>query len=158
VKRKILSLLLLLSLVFPAVSFAVDASAVLGTVQRFKDPEGRYYRTIIPITFTANSGTATMATYTLSPSTHNIQGWYLYKVQTDPGSTGPSNGLWDLDITDAKGEVVSRNLADDRSSTLTQTVYFVSGYPQIEDSWSVTIGDNAVNSGVAVVYLTFVSN
>ena len=157
-KRKILSLLLLLSLVFPVVSFAVDASATLGTVQRFKDPTGVFYRTIIPITFTANSGTAAMATYTLNPATHNIQGWYLYKVETDPGSTGPTNGAWDLDITDTRSFVVSRNLVDDRSSTATQEVIFTSGYPMIENSWSITIGDNAVNSAVVVVYLTFIAN
>lgn len=138
-------------------AFAVTETAVLGNVEKITI-HGNIQRVVIPITFTANSGTAAEATYTLNPVTHGIKGWYLYKVQTDPGTTGPTNGAWDLDITDAKSEVVSRNLVDDRSSTVTQTVYFTSGYPQILDTWSITIGDNAVNSAAVVVYLTFVAN
>jgi hypothetical protein len=158
VKRKILAWLLFLSLVFPAVSFAVDASATLGTIERFKNADGKYVMAVVPITFTANSGTAAEATYSLVPASHNISGWYLLDVYTDPGSTGPSNGLWDLDITNAAGFLVSQNLIDDRSSTATQRVAGVSlGYPSIWSTWSITIGDNAVNSAVAIVYLIFVA-
>lgn len=160
-KRKILAWLLFLSLVFPAVSFAVDASATLGTVERFKNISGQYNRVVIPIVFTANSGTAAMATYTLDPSDHNISGWYLWRIVSDPGSTGPSNGAWDLDISDAQSLLVSRNLHDDKSSTLTQETIFSSQtypllFPMIVNTWSITIGDNSVNSAVVTIYLTFV--
>ena len=119
--------------------------------------EGSIKRVVLPLTMTADSS-ASFAAYTLNPSTYGIEGWYLYKVETDPGSTGPTNGAWDLDITDANGFVVSRNLVDDRSSTATQEVIFSSGYPIILGSWIVSVGDNAVNSASVVIYFTFVSN
>lgn len=121
-------------------------------------------RVIITLTCTADASAATYPTYTITPSAYpgagknGILGWYLYKVETDPGGTGPTNGAWDLDITDARGFVVTRNLVDDRSSTATQQTIFTSGFPVIEDAWSVSIADNAVNSAVVVVRLTFTAN
>lgn len=154
-KRSISTVLGLLILLSPLFVFAA-ATAVIGTVEKVVI-DGKVQRIVIPITFTAHTD-ASETTFSLNPDTYKIKGWYLYKVQTDPGATGPTNGAWDFDITDAKGEVLSRNLVDDRSSTATQTVYFTSGYPQILDTWTLSIGDNAVNSAVVVVYLTFVMN
>jgi hypothetical protein len=152
---------LLISL--PLSAYALG-TATLGNVEKvFVD--GKAQRVIIPITFTAD-GAALEATYTLNPDTVvpgglSIKGWYLLLVETDPGGTGPTNGAWDLDITNANGFLVSQNLIDDRSSTATQqvkgsTIGYATG--MITNSWSITIGDNAVNNAVAVVYLTFVSN
>lgn len=156
--KRLLSLILLaifMQVCFIPSSYAVDATATLGTVLRYKDIEGRNNRTVIPITFTANSGTAAMATYSLVPATHNIQGWYLWKVIVDPGTTGPTNGAYDVTITDANSYVVSRNKLDNLSSTTTAEVFILD---LILDTWSITITDNAVNSGQAVVKLIFVDN
>jgi hypothetical protein len=157
-KRLLLVLALCLSLLIPTLSFAA-ATAVVGTVEK-ASVNNRFQRVRIPITFTAHTD-ATTTTATINPSTTagiSIKGWYLYSIETDPGSPGPTNGAWDLDVTDAKGYVVTRNLVDDRSSSATQTVVFNTGYPMILDNWTVSIGDNAVNSAIVVVYLTFVEN
>ena len=154
-KRSIISILAGLLILLPLTVFATGTATVGAPIK--VNVQGQTQRIVIPVTFTADSS-ATEATVTLNPTTYGITGWYLYQVQTVPGTPGPTNGAWDLDITDARSEVISRNLIDDRSSTLPQTVFFNSGYPMIVNTWTLSIGDNAVNSAVVVVYLTFVSN
>lgn len=154
--KKILSFASLLFLFLVAIAFAAGTTT-LGTTESIKDISGRYNRRVIPITFTAD-GAASFANYTFNPATHNVKGWYLYSIKTDPGSTGPTNGAWDLDITDAQGLLVSRNLIDDRSSTATQEVIFTSGYPMATSTWTISIGDNAVNNASVTIYLTFTDN
>jgi len=118
---------------------------------------GTRQRVVIPITCTAVA--AAFGTLTINPTTYGIEGWYLWLVETDPGTTGPTNGAWDLDITSAHGFVESQALIDDRSSTLTQQVKGATlGSPQFLNSWTISIGDNAVNNAVVVVYLTFTAN
>jgi hypothetical protein len=155
VKKKAFALLLLLSLLLPTLSFAAGQATTIGTINRFSRPDGYNFVTIIPITFVADNGTAAFATTTINPTTYKIEGWYLYKVKTDPGATGPSNGAWDLDITDAEGYLISQNLVDNRSSTTTQEVKFTSGFPTIDSTWTLSIADNVVNSASVVVYLHF---
>lgn len=146
----------ILGLLFPSVVFAAGASTT-AAVTRFEiDDVNR--RTVVAVTFTADDGTAAVTSLTLNPYAANIEGWYLESVQTDPGATGPTNGAWDVDLTDAYGYVVTRTLVDDRSSTATQKVYFASSAPQIQGNWTFSVGDNAVLSATAVVYLTFVDS
>jgi len=155
--KRSLTLILAGLLIFAPLCAFAAGTAALGAPERIQI-DGRVQQVIIPITFTAD-GAAAEATYTLNPDTFRIKGWYLLDVRTDPGTTGPTNGAWDLDITDANGWLVSQNLIDDRSSTATQRV--TGGalkYPTIWNNWSITIGDNAVNNAVATVYLIFRSN
>lgn len=120
---------------------------------------GQRQRLVLPITCTADALNATYPTLAIDPATYGIKGWYLWLVETDPGTTGPTNGAWDLDITNAHGFLESQNLIDDRSSTATQQVRGVTlGYPQILNTWTLSLADNAVNSAVVVVYFTFTAN
>jgi hypothetical protein len=160
-KRSIL-LLVLLMLFWPLSAFATGVTSQ-SHYPLIKVSEV-YQRCVVVLVFTAD-GSASFASSTIAPSSftdidpvNGIKGWYLYKVETVPGATGPTNGAWDLDITDANSYVVTRTLVDDRSSTATQEVILSSGYPMILDTWTVSIGDNAVNSAVVTVYLTFVAN
>jgi len=166
--KRLLILPLLICLLFAGANLAhATAGSAVLTSNTPISIDNRIQRVIVAITFTADSGTAAIPSYTLSPtaaaylayqSTYGIKGWYLYKVETDPGSPGPTNAAWDLDITDALGFLVSRNLLDNLSSTATQETIFTSGFPMIENTWTISIGDNAVNSATVVVYLTFVAN
>jgi hypothetical protein len=159
-KRKLFVSTILASLLCITQVFA--GTAVRGTPEYYST-SGQIDKVMIPIVFTAITD-ATIPSYTLNPttytnihSTNGLKGFYLYKVKTVPGSTGPSNGAWDLDITEANGFQVSRNSFDDRSSTTTQET-LPSVYPIIENTWTVSIGDNVVNAASVTVYLTFVAN
>lgn len=154
--KRFLSLIIAGLLILLPLTVYAAATATVGAVERIVK-DGSTFDIVIPVTFTAHTD-AGETTYSLNPDTYKIKGWYLYSVQTKPGTPGPTNGAWDFDITDARSEVVSRNLVDDRSSTATQTVYFTSGFPKIMGTWTLSIGDNAVNSAVVTVYLTFVKN
>ena len=163
--KKFLSSLFILTLLcfscLPCWAF-VAGTALYGST------EGRVNRIRIPLTATATGGTPNFTSYALSPTAYtNIQlkygitGWYLYEVEIDPGTTGPTNGAWDLDITDANGYVISTTSLDNLSSTATDIYRWAessTGYPQIWGTWTISIGDNAVNDASVTVYLTFVSN
>lgn len=150
--------LLLLALLIPALAFAAGQVTTPGTPV-ISHVSGQADRVRIPITFTADDGTAAITSYVLQPDVYGIMGYYLYSVEVNPGATGPTNGAWDLDITDADGFVVSRNAIDDQSSTATNIIIMGPyGFPNIETDWTISIGDNAVNSANVVVYLTFTSN
>ena len=155
--KRFLMILIGVFLLCPALSYAVGT--VTGPVVT-KATVGQTQRITLAYTFTADAGAA-MASATLNPETYKIAGWYLYEVEVDPGSTGPTNGAWDFDITDARSYVVSEARIDDKSSTATSIYRFASsstGYPMIRGTWTLSIGDNAVNNASVTVYLTFVSN
>jgi hypothetical protein len=162
-KRKLFVSIILVSLLCVA---SVFAATTRGTPEYYTTSDtGKINKVVIPITFVTAAGTATFTSYTLDPtlytnihSTNGLKGFYLYKVKTNPGSTGPTNGAWDLDITEADGFQVSRNAFDDRSSTATQETPPTILFPIIENTWTISIGDNAVNDATVVVYLTFVAN
>lgn len=102
-------------------------------------------------TFTASADNATIPT--LTPSATDLKymkGFYLYAIETNPGSTGPTNGAWDVVVTDAQGLATT---VSDRSSTATQISYAPgSGYYPFEGkAVTIDITDNAVNSASAVV-------
>ncbi len=141
--------------VLPCMVFA--AGTVTGPVIKRVQVDGRVQRVTLTYTFTAD-GEAAMASTTLDPATYGITGWYLYKIKTTPGTPGATNGAWDFDATDVDSFVQTRNLIDDRSSTASQEIIFNSGYPMILSTWTLSIGDNAVNNAVETIELTFTLN
>ncbi len=161
--KKILSLLLLAFFLCTTTAWA--ATFIRGTV-KYGSTEGKLNRIRIPLTATTTAGTATFTTYVLDPASFTnvhsltgITGWYPYSIEINPASTGPTNGAWDLDITDAEGSLISQNHMDDLSSSATTIYYFGSHiYPQIWDSWTFSVGDNATNDAGFTAYVVFVSN
>ena len=159
-KRKILGLLLLLSLFLPAISFAVPGTMVQSTPTRYKDVNGKYNKLTMTVTCTADSGTAAFVTTggaVLTPATLNISGWYLESVETNPGTIGPTN-LYDITILNSNGYDVAGALLTNRSISNTEKVYLAGvGQPIFHDTWTITITNNLVNSAVVVLTLTYVA-
>ena len=148
---------------WPCLSFGAGASTVLTSHTKYWVPAenngAQQGRMVLKITATADDGTGAFNTIALDPGGLGILGWYILEVDIKPGSTGPTNGAWDLDVTDANAWLVSQNLMDNLASSGTQ--HFKGGafgYPMIKNTWTLSIGDNVVNSAVAVIYLTFASN
>lgn len=157
-KKFLLAILLLLAMAGSV--WAAGASTTMSHTAYSVNDE--FKRCVVTLTFTADDTTAAFTSYVLAPTAltkvhanFGIQGWYLWKVRVNPGSTGPTNGAWDLDITNTSGYLVSRNLLDDQSATVTNEATIVAPF---DETWTVSIADNAVNSATVVVKLIFLSD
>ena len=117
---------------------------------------------VITLSFVANTATAAIPTYTFTSSDKGfVEGMFLYAVEADPGSTGPTNGAWDINVNDAGGLNVLGGAADDLSATVTKMVIpkidgtNYGSVPVDGTAMTVTIDDNAVNSAAATIKLYF---
>lgn len=154
--RFILYVILGLFLVCP--SFSLAAGTVTATDTRRISVSGTIQRTVVTLTCTADASAATFPSFTLNPATYGITGWYLYSVETNPGTTAPTDD-YDIAITDADGFDVAGGLLANRDTANTEKVYLGSvGYPVIDGSWTLAITGNSINSAVIVIRLTFTAN
>lgn len=102
-------------------------------------------------TFTADADNASVPALSISATDlAYMKKYFIYSIETDPGTTGPTNGAWDVVITDTLSYPVTvSNLS---SSTSSKTYAPGGGYFPIDGTaLTVTITDNAVNSASAVV-------
>jgi hypothetical protein len=133
-----------------AVTYGDTETAKIGNIKSFT------------LTFTASSDNATIPNYTISaaaaPTLMNyIRGFFLYAVETKPGTTGPTNGVWDIAVNDVHGLDILGGQGANRSSTLTQVImpyYFQTsaGFPPMDGTtWTIAISGNAVNSATCTI-------
>lgn len=96
----------------------------------------------------------TTGAFTSSTCTNpvNIDGWVTH-VQTDPGGTAPQ-ALYDVTLTDRRGEDIAEGLLADRSATVTETVE-IGGRP-VYGPLTLNISNNNVNSATGTVVIFFV--
>lgn len=163
--KKILSLLvvvlvLVITLTLTAnVSVSSAGGSVLSSDNYKIRIAGKDQRAVFTYTLQADASDASFPAIALSPAAPGITGWYLNDVEVVPGSyngVGPTNGAWDIDITNANGGLISDNQLDDLSSTVVPTP--VSIIEMIRDNWTIAIADNAVNSATVTIRLTFTEN
>jgi hypothetical protein len=90
--------------------------------------------------------------------TQEIKGYYLYSVETDPGSTAPQDD-YDITLTDANGLDIAGGLLANRDTTNTEMVNVGTasfGYPVIRGPLTVAISGNNVNSATGRIILILV--
>lgn len=154
-KKLIYAVLILGLMLCPVLSFAAGTTTV-GTPQTIKVLASM--KKVVPVTITADASDGSIVNGTLNPVTLGIEGWYLYTVETDPGTTAPTDN-YDLVINDANGFDVSGGLLANRSTSVTQLVNIgtaTHGFPVMRGNWTLAGSNNSVNSATVVVYLTFV--
>jgi len=148
-------------LMLSGVSLAVDSSWTDGTLAQI-DNAGKFMK--LSYTFTAHSSTAAIITKTPSDDEYReIQAHpLLCFVATDPGSTGPTNGAWDVTLVGATtaNTDITGGAAANLSSTvgqIYQTKDAAGNYTcvPIIENFAITITGNAVNSATATVTLVF---
>ena len=117
---------------------------------------------IAEATFTADASDAGIPTLTFSDVQFaRISEYSLCYVGHDPGTTGPTNGAWDITVPGATtGEELSGGAASNLSSTKGSTFWVkdgigIAGCRPIREKPTVVITGNAVNSASATVYLWF---
>ena len=111
----------------------------------------------LTVTCTADASTANFPTMAINATnTAALKGWYLYKVQTNPGATAPTDN-WDFTITDSDGIDVLQGAGANRHTTTSQRVS-PTYYEPLLGTWTLAITDssNLVNSAVIAFTLFFV--
>lgn len=109
------------------------------------------------VSFTADASDGSVPSSTVSASTYGLYGLNLYAVETNPGSTAPTDN-WDVAITDSDSVDVCGNTAN-RDQSNSEYVYCATStqpYKVVDGDLTVAITGNSVNSATGTVKLIFV--
>lgn len=156
-KRVVLAAVVIL--MAASLGYSAETPAVTTYATEKITVDGRPTRVVITASWTAGS-LATAPTFTIDPDTYGIRGWYLYSVETDPGTTAPTDN-YDLVINDSNGIDVCWGLLANRSTSATQQVNCATSghsYPVVRSTLTPVLTNNSVNSATGVIIFTFVAN
>lgn len=138
-KKLIVSTLLLVALLISESAFAV------GTVTQaiVKYPNANLQTVTFSWVGDASNGTVP-STATNAAITAAIAGWYVYAIETDPGSVAPTT-LYDIVINDASGFDIAGGQLANRSATATERVI-----PKLDATASL-YGGQLIDSALTLV-------
>lgn len=155
-KRLVLSLVLLFGLIVPLWAAEVPGTATYTVNTYIID--GSRARVVVTIAWTTGDA-GTGPTMTIVPATYRVEGYYLYSVETDPGSSAPTDN-YDIVINDANGLDICWGLLADRDTTNTEIAFCATtgkGYPAVMGTLTPVV-TNAGNTTTGQIILTFISN
>lgn len=116
-KRLFTAILLLLALIF----LTGQADAAGSVTQALKNYANGNMKTVT-FSWTGDASNGTVpSTATSTAITTEIAGWYVYAIETDPGSVAPTT-LYDIVINDASGFDIAGGQLANRSATATERV------------------------------------
>ena len=138
-KRIFTAILFLTALIF----MANTVFAVGSVTQRIKSYPNANMKTLT-FSWTGDAGTgAVPSTPTSAVNTIEIAGWYVYAIETNPG-TAPTAG-YDIVINDAESLDIAGGMLADRSATLTERIT-----PRLDSTYSI-FGGVLVDSALTLV-------
>jgi hypothetical protein len=124
--KKIFSLIIALSFMFPVILFATEPDPV-HTSTKFLNGNRQMYKH--EITWEADDGTANITDITIPASTLKLyKGCYIYRVITDPGTTKPTDD-YSITIKDEygydllEGQLASRDQDNTEAVEVTIPIY-----------------------------------
>lgn len=152
-KKLILTFALIGALILPNLSWG--AGTVVETLREICPDRGSCIKEVT-LTCTADAAAATYPSTTL---TSVLKGWWLEKVITNPGSTGPTDN-WDYVLNDADGVDMLGGTGANRSITASQANWplvatGVYRAQPINNSVTLVITNNSVNSATVVMKAIF---
>jgi len=158
------SLFTLLFITFHFLLFTSSALAAGSTTQTL-EINGRDSSFVWTVAFTADASDGSIPSATMSAANlAKIDGYYLYQVVTNPGSTAPTDN-YDIVITNSDGNTTgttTTGLPDimgsqclNRDTANTETCYPVNYY-LVDGALTMIIDGNAVNSATGTVKVFFV--
>lgn len=119
-------------------------------------PSGNLSMLTVTVTCLAGSADAGIPSTVLQTARNaSYAGWFLMSIYTDPGATGPTNGAWDLVLTNHLSYAVTAGGLDNGSSTTSGELEF-SPVKAITGALTQTVTGNAVNSAAFTVTYNFV--
>lgn len=151
-KKIFLALVLLLC----AQCFAYAAGSCVVTTTEDIRIGGEVHRKYVTLTCT---GDGSIAAFSFVPATYGVEGWYLYNITTNPGTSAPTD---DYDITlMVDGEDVAGGSLADRDTANTETVAVcpaTKGYHMADGTMLITFANNTANPSTIVLKLRFTDN
>lgn len=147
----LLALVLSPGLVFAAGTWSAPTPLIVTNGSAFKTWS---------ITVTAASDNATITNYTTTTTDQNfMKGYWLYYVETDPGSTGPT-ASYDIAINSASGFDIMAGALADRSATVTERAFAslsdIKHSPPIDGPLTIAITNNlATSASVTIKFWLF---
>jgi hypothetical protein len=153
-KRFLTALIILAFLMLHGMAFAA------GTVTQKVDKYPNANLQVLTFSWTADAAAATIpSTATSDANTQAIIGWYVWAIETDPGSTAPTPN-YDIVINDANGFDIAGGQLANRSATATERVIpkldataSLYGASLINSALTLVITNNLVNSATGTVKL-----
>jgi len=142
-----------------ALTVGTPAHAV-GTVTQKLDKYPNANLQVVTFTWTADAAAATIpSTATTDAITAAIIGWYVWAIETDPGSTAPT-AAYDIVLNDANGFDIAGGQLANRSATATEKVIpkldattSLYGAHLVNSALTLVITNNLVNSATGTVKL-----
>lgn len=149
------ALVLLVCLGFAASAFGAGSSVTgYDSIVYYGDP--KVTKAVMTLSCTAddtNGSFPSTALTAVNTAKFYKQGWYLYLIETDPGSTGPTDDTYDIAITNEMGRDVLEGEGANRDETDSEQIY--KAIP-VTGALTLAITNNAVNDATVTVKLTFV--
>jgi hypothetical protein len=158
--KKLLALLLMLSaLLLPASSWALGSVTVSAPQKYFVQQVG--WRMAYTITWIGDASTGTVPGKVIPIiGSNSSQAWYLYSVETAPGSPSPTGG-YAITIKDSAGVDLAGGLLASLSATL-PNLYLVGlggfGFPIVLGNLNFALTGNSVASATGTVTLILTAN
>jgi len=155
-KRIVLALVMLMFLCSSV--YAAGTVAITGDTIYIKNAIARKVLTLTWVGDGAGGTAGQVPTTTITANTYNIVGWYLYSVETNPGTTAPTDN-YDIVINDADGLDITGALIMNRDTANTELVligFAAHGYPIVRSDLSFVLTGQSVASATGTAILTFV--
>jgi hypothetical protein len=150
--KKLFTIIMLLLLAFPVSVFATDAMVV--TKFDYKDDNLR----VIKVDWVDSPALTIESQFSGIDSW--IEGWYLFKVQTKPGTAAAQpDDNYDITITDAEGldimggELLNRD--ETNAEEAVPKIDLVYGPQPNISSWTITVSGQTTALGTGEIYIFF---
>jgi hypothetical protein len=139
----------------PDSRFTTAAHAV-GTASQTLEINGRDSSFVWTVTFTADASDGSIPSATMSAANlAKVDGYYLYQVVTNPGSTAPTDN-WDVVILNSDGVAdVLGSQCLNRDTANSETCFPINYY-LVDAALTMSISGNSVNSATGTVKVFFV--
>jgi hypothetical protein len=116
-------------------------------------------RKIVTVSWVGATSGGAVPAASIVADTYGLKGFFLYSVETNPGSTAPTDN-YDIVINDADGLDIAGGLLVDRDTANTEIVNLRSsaaGYPMVRGDLSAVTTGNSVNSATGTIIMIFVA-
>jgi hypothetical protein len=154
---KKLLLALFLILIMATSAFAVGTVTITASTASVLNQKSRK---IITLTWTADSSDHTVPSTTINAVTYEIEGWYLYSGETNPGGTAPTDN-YDIVINDADTVDIAGGMLMNRDTSNSEIAAIGLGsgqYPMVRGNLTFVLTNNLVNSATGTCILTFIAD